>query len=113
MRFANWLRAELEVQGMSCFVSDRARCRNSRKNGIVDRAMDVSSFGIVILTKKSFRNPYAIEELQYFESKKNLVPVFFDLSPDDCLVRDIIEKRGELWEKHGGELWHLYGGLEN
>lgn len=112
LRFANWLRAELEVQGMSCFVSDRARCRNSRKHGIVERAMDVSSFGIVILTKKSFRNPYTIEELHFFASKKNLVPIFFDLGPGDCLVRDIVEKRGELWEKYGGELWLLYGGLE-
>ncbi|KAM1432616.1 hypothetical protein ACFX1Q_015496 [Malus domestica] len=112
LRFANWLRVELEVQGMSCFVSDRARCRNSRKHGIVERAMDVSSFGIVILTRKSFRNPYTIEELQFFASKKNLVPIFFDLRPGDCLVRDIVEKRGELWERHGGELWILYGGLE-
>ncbi|KAL0393565.1 UNVERIFIED_CONTAM: hypothetical protein Slati_4322700 [Sesamum latifolium] len=31
---------------------------------------------------------------------------------DDCLVRDIIEKRGEIWEKYGGELWLVYGGLE-
>lgn len=112
MRFANWLRAELEVQGMSCFVSDRARCRNSRKHAIVERAMDISSFGVVILTRKSFRNPYSIEELRYFSGKKNLVPIFFDLSPGDCLVRDIVEKRGELWEKNGGELWVLYGGLE-
>lgn len=113
LRFANWLRAELEVQGMSCFVSDRARCRNSRKHGIVERAMDVSTFGVVILTRKSFRNPYTIEELRFFSGKKNLVPLFFDLGPDDCLVRDIVEKRGEMWEKHGGELWILYGGLEN
>ncbi|KAG8659185.1 uncharacterized protein LOC110610023 [Manihot esculenta] len=112
LRFANWLRAELEVQGMSCFLSDRARCRNSRKHEIIERAMDVSSFGIIVLTKKSFRNPYTIEELRFFASKKNLVPIFFDLTPDDCLVRDIVEKRGELWEKHGGELWLLYGGLE-
>lgn len=112
LRFANWLCAELECQGISCFISDRSRCRNSRKHGIVERAMDVSTFGVVILTRKSFRNPYTIEELRFFSSKKNLVPVFFDLSPGDCLVRDIVEKRGELWEKHGGELWVLYGGIE-
>ncbi|XP_057993978.1 uncharacterized protein LOC110656087 isoform X2 [Hevea brasiliensis] len=112
LRFANWLRAELEVQGMSCFVSDRARCRNSWKHEIVQRAMDASSFGIIVLTKKSFRNPYTIEELRFLASKKNLVPIFFDLTLDDCLVRDIVEKRGELWEKHGGELWLLYGGSE-
>ncbi|XVE68805.1 hypothetical protein DITRI_Ditri09bG0099800 [Diplodiscus trichospermus] len=112
LRFANWLRAELEVQGMSCFVSDRARFSNSRKHGLIERAMDVSSFGVVILTRKSFRNPYTIEELRFFSSKKNLVPIYFDLNPGDCLVRDIVEKRGEMWEKLGGELWVLYGGLE-
>ncbi|XP_073143008.1 uncharacterized protein [Henckelia pumila] len=112
LRFTNWLRAELEVQGLSCFVTDRARCRNSRKHSIVEKAMDGSTFGVVILTRKSFKNPHTIEELRFFSSKKNLVPVYFDLSPNDCLVRDIIEKRGELWEKYGGELWLLYGGIE-
>ncbi|KAI9075116.1 hypothetical protein K1719_042847 [Acacia pycnantha] len=112
LRFVSWLRAELEVQGISCFASDRARCRNSRKLSIVERAMDAASFGIVIITRKCFKNPYTIEELQFFSGKKNLVPIYFDLSPADCLVRDIIEKRGEPWEKHGGELWISYGGLE-
>lgn len=113
LRFVNWLRADLEVQGLSCFVTDRAKCRNSRKHGIVEKAMDACTFGVVILTRKSFRNPYTIEELRFFSSKKNLVPVYFDVGPDDCLVRDIVEKRGETWERHGGELWLLYGGLEN
>lgn len=112
LRFINWLRAELEVQGLSCFVTDRSRCRNSRKHSIVEKAMDSSTFGVIILTRKSFRNPYTIEELRFFASKKNLAPIYFDLGPDDCLVRDVIEKRGELWEKHGGKLWLLYGGLE-
>ncbi|GMH28868.1 hypothetical protein Nepgr_030711 [Nepenthes gracilis] len=112
LRFANWFRAELEILGISCFASDRARIRHSRKHRIVERAMDASSFGVVILTRKSFKNPYTIEELRFFSSKRNLAPVFFDLGPGDCLVRDIVEKRGEFWEKHGGELWTLYGGLE-
>ncbi|XP_023752005.1 uncharacterized protein LOC111900363 [Lactuca sativa] len=113
LRFVNWLRADLEVQGLSCFVTDRSKCRNSRKHGIVEKAMDASTFGVVVLTRKSFRNAYTIEELRFFSSKKNLVPIFFDVGPDDCLVRDIVEKRGETWEKHGGELWLVYGGLEN
>ncbi|KAJ4950084.1 hypothetical protein NE237_026916 [Protea cynaroides] len=112
LRFSNWLRAELEAQGVSCFAADRARYKTSRSHDIVERVMNVCSFGVVILTKKSFGNSYSIEELQSFLIKKNLVPIFFDLAPGDCLARDIIEKRGELWEKHGGELWMLYGGLE-
>ncbi|XP_073220609.1 uncharacterized protein [Cicer arietinum] len=112
VRFVNWLRAELETQGISCFVSDRARCKNSRKLANVERAMDAASFGVVIVSRKSFKNRYTIGELQFFSSKKNLVPIYFDLSPADCLVRDIIEKRGEMWEKNGGELWLWYEGLE-
>ncbi|KAK7253047.1 hypothetical protein RIF29_37445 [Crotalaria pallida] len=112
LRFANWLRAELEIQGISCFMSDRARCRSSRKLEIAERAMDAAAFGIVIITRKCFKNPYTVEELQFFSDNKNLVPIYFDLSPGDCVVRDIIEKRGEVWEKHGGELWLLYEGLE-
>ncbi|KAL6986275.1 hypothetical protein U1Q18_019643 [Sarracenia purpurea var. burkii] len=112
LRFVHWLRAELEVQGLSCFLTDRARCRNIRKHANVEKAMDACTFGVVILTQKSFRNSYTIEELLFFSGKKNLVPVYFDLGPDDCLVRDIVERRGELWEKCGGELWLLYGGLE-
>ncbi|XP_004503695.1 uncharacterized protein [Cicer arietinum] len=112
VRFSKWLCAELEIHGISCFVSDRASRKNSNKLGIAEKAMDVASFGIVIVTRKCFKNPYTIEELKFFSSKKNLVPIYFDLSPVDCLVRDIIEKRGELWEKNGGELWLLYGGLE-
>ncbi|KAL1219643.1 hypothetical protein V5N11_007233 [Cardamine amara subsp. amara] len=112
LRFSDWLRAELEFQGMSCFMSDRGRCRSSRKQRIIEKAMDGASFGVIILTRKAFKNPYTIEELRFFANKKNLVPVFFDLSPGECLVRDIVEKRGDLWEKHGGELWVLYGGIE-
>nr|VDD40208.1 unnamed protein product [Brassica oleracea] len=112
LRFVDWLRAELELQGMSCFMSDRAKCRSSRKQRIIEKAMDGAPFGVVILTRKSFKNPYTIEELRFFANKKNLVPVFFDLSREDCLVRDIVEKRGDLWEKHGGELWECYGGIE-
>ncbi|XP_008801321.2 uncharacterized protein LOC103715472 [Phoenix dactylifera] len=112
LKFTNWLRAELEIQGISCFASDRAWCRNSRSYDMVERIMNASTYGVVILTKKSFGNPYSIEELRNFLDRKNLVPVYFDLSAADCLARDMIEKRGELWEKHGGELWMLYGGLE-
>uniref|UniRef100_A0A1D1ZBV1 DNA repair protein RadA n=1 Tax=Anthurium amnicola TaxID=1678845 RepID=A0A1D1ZBV1_9ARAE len=112
LRFANWLRAELEIQGISCFAVDRARCRNGRSHDMVERAMNAATFGVVILTKKSFGNPHTIQEIRNFLGRKNLVPVFFDLGASDCLARDIVERRGDIWERHGGELWMLYGGVE-
>eukprot|EP01018_Ginkgo_biloba_P034257 Gb_12687 [translate_table: standard] len=112
LRFTKWLRAELELQGIACFAADRARYTDSRSHEIADRVINSATFGVVIITKKSFANPYTIEELKIFLGRKNLVPLFFDLSPGDCLARDIIEKRGELWEKQGGDLWMLYDGEE-
>ncbi|KAJ0967254.1 hypothetical protein J5N97_024171 [Dioscorea zingiberensis] len=112
LRFANWLHAELEVQGIRCFVSDRARCRNTRSHDTVERIMNCCALGVVILTRKSFSNPYSIEELRNFLGRRNLIPIFFELRFCDCLARDVIERRGEMWERHGGELWMLYGGGE-
>ncbi|XP_020096122.1 uncharacterized protein LOC109715499 [Ananas comosus] len=112
LRFVNWLRAELEIQGISCFASDQARIRNARGHDAAERIMNSSSYGVIILSKKSFGNPYTIEELKCFSGKKNLAPIYFELGACDCLARDIIERRGEIWEKHGGELWMMYNGLE-
>ncbi|ERM94962.1 hypothetical protein AMTRI_Chr07g80550 [Amborella trichopoda] len=112
LRFIKWLRAEFELQGITCFAADRARYSDSRSHVLAERVLNSATFGMVIITRKSFSNPYSIEELRHFMSRKNLVPIFFDLGPGDCLARDIIEKRGELWEKQGGELWMLYDGLE-
>ncbi|XP_031503166.1 uncharacterized protein LOC116266192 [Nymphaea colorata] len=112
LRFTKWLRSALESEGIACFAADRARYRNSRSHDIAERVINSATFGIVIITKKSFSNPYTIDELKIFLGRKNLIPIYFDLGPDDCITRDIIEKRGELWEKHGGELWVLYDGVE-
>ncbi|KAG0484335.1 hypothetical protein HPP92_008414 [Vanilla planifolia] len=54
LRFASWLRAELELQGISCFTADRAQCRNCRSRDMAERMMNSSSFGVVILTKSPF-----------------------------------------------------------
>ncbi|GLJ41603.1 hypothetical protein SUGI_0861080 [Cryptomeria japonica] len=113
LRFTKWLRVELELQGIACFAADRARYTDSRSHDIADKVISSATFGVVIITKKSFANPYSIEELRIFLGRKNLVPLFFDLGPGDCLARDIIEKRGELWEKQGGDLWMLYDGDKN
>ncbi|XP_043716422.1 uncharacterized protein LOC122664596 [Telopea speciosissima] len=112
LRFVKWLRAEVEFLGVSCFAADRSHCRDAVEHNIVETAMNAATFGVVLVTKKSFSNPYSIYELKSFLGKKNLVPIFFDLGPGDCLVSDIIEKQGEVWEKHGGELWKFYGGVE-
>ncbi|KAF9613259.1 hypothetical protein IFM89_006758 [Coptis chinensis] len=112
LRFAKWLRAELELEGVTCFAADRSKCKDAVAHSIVERAMDSATIGVVFVTKRSFSNAYSMYELRSFLSRKNLVPIFFDLGAADCLARDIIGRRGEVWERYGGELWKYYGGTE-
>ncbi|KAI5071903.1 hypothetical protein GOP47_0014154 [Adiantum capillus-veneris] len=111
-RFSKWLRAELEFQGIACFLADRARYSDPRVHDIARRIMHSCTFGVIVVNKKTFKNMYSVEELQIFLERKNLVPLFFDLAPTDCMARDIVERRGEVWEKEGGDLWRTYGGKE-
>ncbi|CAA6653577.1 unnamed protein product [Spirodela intermedia] len=74
--------------------------------------MRLATLGVLVVTRETFSSSYAMEEISWFSERSNLVPIFFGLSQKDCLVRDITEKKGELWRKHGGFLWEAYGGLE-
>ncbi|KAG0585891.1 hypothetical protein KC19_2G047400 [Ceratodon purpureus] len=115
IRYAKWLRAELELKhGLACFCADRSMFHNSdhRSHDIARGVLHSATHGVVLISRKSFRNPYTIEELTIFLDRGNLVPVFFDVAPPDCLVRDIVEKQGEIWEVDGGELWKAYRGEE-
>ncbi|KAL3692830.1 hypothetical protein R1sor_006481 [Riccia sorocarpa] len=112
LRFAKWMRAELEMQGVACFSADRSNFSDSRSHDITRRIMNSVTFGVVIISKSVFRSRWAMEELRTFLDRQNLVPVFFDLAPSDISVRDIVERRGRIWEQHGGKLWTLYNGDE-
>ncbi|KAL2653079.1 hypothetical protein R1flu_021207 [Riccia fluitans] len=113
LKFAKWMRAELELQGVACFSADRSILSDSRSHDITRRIMNSVTFGIVIISKGVFRSRWSMEELRVFLDRRNLVPIFFDLAPSDVSVRDIVEKRGRIWEQHGGKLWTLYNGDES
>ncbi|KAG6551759.1 hypothetical protein Mapa_006850 [Marchantia paleacea] len=112
VRFAKWMRAELELQGVACFSADRSLFSDTRSHDITRRIMNSATFGVVIISRSVFRNQWTMEELRVFLDRRNLVPVFFDLAPSDISVQDIVERRGKIWEKHGGELWTAYDGDE-
>ncbi|KAG0568419.1 hypothetical protein KC19_6G018300 [Ceratodon purpureus] len=112
IRYAKWMHAELESHGVACFSADRSLYADQRSHDIARAIIHSATFGVVLIARKSFKNPYTIEELTIFLDRKNLVPVFFDVAPPDCLVRDIVERQGEIWEMDGGELWKVYLGEE-
>ncbi|CAM8957539.1 unnamed protein product [Rhodiola kirilowii] len=82
-RFCKWIKSELEIQGMACFVADRAKYTDNQSHDIADRVICSVNYGIVVVTGSSLLNPFSIEEMRFFAQKKNLIPVFFDIDPSE------------------------------
>lgn len=78
VRFCKWLKSELELQGIACFVADRARYADAQSHEIADRVICSVTFGIVVVSSADFFNPFSMEEVKFFTQKKNLIPMFFD-----------------------------------
>ncbi|KAJ0960279.1 hypothetical protein J5N97_001894 [Dioscorea zingiberensis] len=79
---------------------------------VVSDAMEAAAFGKFVLTNNTLSNPYNVEELRMFLDMRKLIPIFFGLAPRECMPRDIVERRGYLWERNGGQCWNCYGGIE-
>lgn len=84
VRFCKWLKSELEVQGIACFVADRAKYADSQSHEIADRVICSVTFGIVVVTKDSLSSYLSLEEIRFFAQKKNLIPLFFDFDANDA-----------------------------
>jgi len=111
-RMVAWLRAGLELLGVPCVASDRRRCRDARGLAAARAAMDVALGGVVVVTPVSLANPYAVEEIRVFLERGALVPVFVGIRQGDFVAEDVVERRSDLWETHGGQLWKAYDGVE-
>ncbi|XP_031257542.1 uncharacterized protein LOC116115543 [Pistacia vera] len=85
VRFCKWLKSELELQGIACFVADRAKYSDSQSHEIADRVICSVTYGVVVVTNSSFLNHLSLEEIRLFAQKKNLIPLFFDTGPNDIM----------------------------
>ncbi|XP_019185068.1 PREDICTED: uncharacterized protein LOC109180039 [Ipomoea nil] len=79
VRFCKWVKSELELQGIACFVADRAKYADNQSHEIVDRVICSVTFGVVIITNYSLFNHMSLEEVRFFAQKKSLIPLFFDM----------------------------------
>lgn len=91
-RYCKWLKSELELQGIACFLADRARYADTQSHEIADRVICSVSFGIVVITTTSLNNPFSMEEVRFFAHKKNLIPMFFDSKSMEVVVARIGDK---------------------
>lgn len=76
IRLCKWLKSELELQGIACFVADRSKY-SDQNHEIADRVICSVAYGIVVVTNSSFLNHLSLEEIRFFAQKKNLIPIFF------------------------------------
>ncbi|XP_076949037.1 uncharacterized protein LOC143621515 [Bidens hawaiensis] len=90
IRFCKWVKSELEIQGVSCFLADRSNYADSQSHEVADRVICSVTFGVVVVTKYSLFNYLTNEEIRFFGQKKNLIPVLFDTSLSE--VTDILDK---------------------
>lgn len=112
-RVVSWLRAELELLGVPCASRDRRRCADAPSHAAARAAMDMAAAGVVVVTPASLANPYAVEEIRAFAARGALVPVLLGLARADlAAAADIVDRRGEVWARHGGHLWKEYDGDE-
>ncbi|KAL2944978.1 Disease resistance protein RPP13 [Bienertia sinuspersici] len=96
VRYCKWLKSELELQGIACFLADRARYVNTQSHEIADRIICSVSFGIVVISTDTLYNPCSMEEIRFFTQKKNFIPMFFNTEPMD--IADILNCRSD--DKH-------------
>ncbi|KAI3769084.1 hypothetical protein L6452_00181 [Arctium lappa] len=96
IRFCKWLKSELEVQGIACFVADRARYADSQSHEIADRVICSVTFGVVVVTMDSLLNYLSLEEIRFFAQKKNLIPLFFDMDASE--VADLLARNPDSKE---------------
>lgn len=85
VRFCKWLKSELELQGIACFVADRAKYSDTQSQEIADRVICSVAYGVVVVTSSSFLNHLSMEEVRFFAQKKNLFPLFFDTGPGEIM----------------------------
>jgi hypothetical protein len=109
-RLVKWLTSELELLGISVFTTDRSRNKDAISHCAAKVAMDVVQLGILVITVPSLSNAFSIEEMLIFSQNRKLVPVFVGLTRDDCVSLDVIQRKGDLWDRFGGELWRGYEG---
>ncbi|CAK9321714.1 unnamed protein product [Citrullus colocynthis] len=83
IRFCKWLKSELELQGIACFIADRSKYSDNQSHEIADRVISSVTFGVVVLTSSSFHNHFTLEEMRFFAQKKNLIPFFFDMESSE------------------------------
>jgi hypothetical protein len=104
--FCAFLSQALERQRITCFLEDRALQVGDSAMATIAEALDAARVVILVLFEHFFDSEHCMNELHQCRiSEKNVVPVYFGLSPEasnpDNLMRNMLELD---WSKFQGGL---------
>jgi Leucine-rich repeat (LRR) protein len=96
--FAVWLKKELELAGVRCFLDERDLKLGNPAAETMLKAMAEAKYGVVILSKGFFEREWCVKELETFLGRKYVLPVFLGMAPGD--LSGVLESvRGRrVWE---------------
>jgi Leucine-rich repeat (LRR) protein len=95
--FAVWLLRVLENVGVRCFFDDRClEVGDDAANKMLE-AMEMATYGIVILSAGFFEREWCMKELQTFARRERILPIFFGTFEEVQRARDAAI-RGCVWQ---------------
>ncbi|KMZ69347.1 hypothetical protein ZOSMA_216G00170 [Zostera marina] len=106
-RFVKWLQAELQIQGITSFISYTNRRSNEEDRNVSMAAMISAYVILIIITEDTFSDPCWIDELGGFVNERNFLPIFFNFGKFPDLVEYIKEA------KEGKKVWNGLGGFHS
>jgi hypothetical protein len=83
--FSAWLRRNLERGMFSCFVDKYILQRGVNNWATNKEALSNAKIVVVVLSRRFFMSKHCLRELHVCRTQgKKVVPIFFDIRPDEC-----------------------------
>jgi hypothetical protein len=97
--FAIMLKDALKRHKIVAFHDERDLLPSFNAPESMQKAAETVGLGIAILSRGFFESGYCMRELEVFLQRDCLLPILFNLTPDECKAESIVQRSGEAWKK--------------
>jgi hypothetical protein len=112
--FASWLRRDLERRMFTCFFDEHSLQRADSSWARISEALLSCKLVVIVLSKGFFESKWCLRELHMCRVlEKVVVPIFFDIKPDECGPTALASRVPPLpWDGGSGD-WDGFGWEED